>query len=138
MCHHQSLQLKVWQQWRALAKKEVKMEEEADHARYYFHARRALTRWYSIFKTKHKKRIHDTLVRYASQMNHVRLARSFGHWRRKVRHCLDLQRTANKVWREIQVESLHSILCDWRSRLLLIKEAERKSDAENNFGLKRL
>jgi hypothetical protein len=127
MCYERSLLRKSLKYWRASFASHKLSVKEAQHAGYFFLARRYLMKWHRESIRVRKQKRQQALD---SQLQKRRLEltkRYLTHWQRRTRNCLELQEISNETRREKDVDLVQEIFSYWTDRLQYVARLEDKA-----------
>ena len=126
MCHETSLQRKSLKFWRGSLETHQRLKKEAEHAHYYFLARRSLMRWHAKSIQVRKQKRQQLLSEHQSRKGLELVAQCFTYWRKKTSHHMERSQLAEAVRHEKDLDLVHEILTHWRDKLDILAELKVK------------
>jgi hypothetical protein len=102
--------------WALSLENHRRLKKEADHARYYFHARRSLMRWHAKSREARKRKREELLNNHLKAKQLGLMAKCISSWLQRARTFLSLQSLAEDVQYEKDNLLLEDILLHWRER----------------------
>jgi len=131
--HERSLVRRYLRCWKSSIETHKRLTQEAEHALYYFLARRSLMKWHKRFRQVRKKKRQKTLDDHLHGKNMRLLMRCFSHWRQETTDCLHLQRIADEVRGERDLDLLSDTFMHWTERLHELRTLEAEAEDYNRF-----
>lgn len=108
-----------------------RLTKEADHARYYFHARRSLMRWHTKLGETRKRIRENALNNFLNTKRLLSVARSFSHWRQRTRACLHFHEAADEILNDKESRLLEILFFLWREKGMAMSRSAVLAEAHH-------